>query len=626
MMIYIRNFLILILLTVQGAVLFGQSPGLLPLDHNPVLLNRKPTTLKSDTPADTVSLPFIDDFSYYARSSQPDRKLWMDRYVFINNNYPIQPQSNGVATFDALDADGNVYKNTAASFPADTLTSCPIDLGGNGLSNVYLSFFYQPQGHGDSPEPGDSLIVQFKSPDTQEWSSVWNVPGTTVHPFKQALLPIEGEYLRKGFQFRFVNYVSLEQDNFNPGRKGNVDHWHVDYVRLDKNRNRNDTAIFDVAMSAPMKSMIKGYQSIPWSQLEFAIASRLEPTVEMTFRNNYNDALPVINRRFSVTDLFNNITDSLALGGRPPDIEPGEIMNFSQDIIFDPFESTSVDSARFELKGWIVTNHDDRKENDTVRFYQVFKNFFARDDGIPESGYGFHGYNAQGCAIACRYETFMIDSLQAIRIYFNPTENNITAQYRFRIAVWRDDNGKPGELLYRSSTEYAPKTTGGFTQFNLEKPVYITRYYWIGWEQITTGFLNVGFDRNYNDKGNLWYNNGAWQQDVNDGTLMIRPVVGKRKDVFTSAKLPALATNTQMKVYPNPASQYIRIEPETETTMVSSDYVVEIYDVAGRLHHRAPYTGGYIDVSRLESGLYVVRLVHRKSGKAQTQKVVVNSF
>jgi len=619
------KYILFLLLTLCGTMVFGQSPVTLPLDHNPVLLNRKTITLKSDVQVDTISLPFIDDFSYYARSSQPNRKLWMDLYVFINNNYPIQPRSNGVATFDALDADGNVYKNTSATFPADTLTSCPIDLGESNVHNVYMSFFYQPQGYGDAPDPGDSLTVQFKSSIAGKWRTVWSTPGTTVHPFKQVLLPVDGEYLYKGFQFRFVNYVSLEQDRFNTGKKGNVDHWHVDYVRLDKSRHENDTAMYDVAMIAPMKSLIKGYHSIPWNQFElFFIAGRLKDSVGMTYRNNHNRGHRV-SRYFAITDVYKNITYPFSPGG-DENIGTGEIMTFRQPVnISDPFESASVDSVLFELKGYLETDFDDRKENDTVRYYQFFKNYFARDDGIPESGYGYIGYNAQGCAIACRYETLMPDTLQAIKIYFNPTFDDVTTKYRFKIAVWRDNSGVPGERIYLSSKEYSPKTTGQFTRFILDKPVYVTNRsnYWIGWVQVTTGFLNVGFDRNYNDKGNLWYNNGTWRQDINDGTLMIRPVFGKRKDFPTPAKEPAMTANTRLKIYPNPASQHIRIELETEAAIAFWDYDVEIYGITGQLHYRAPYSGNDIDVSGFEPGFYLVRMIHRKSGKTHVQKVVV---
>ena len=616
-----KKYIVFVFLLSYGVLLFGQEPVVVPLSQNPALHNRSSTMVKSDTPVDTVKLPFIDDFSYYSRSIQPDRKLWMDQYVYINNSYPVSPISNGVATFDALDANGNVYKSSTSSFPADTLTSNPIDLGATGLSNVYLSFFYQPQGYGDNPEPGDSLILQFKSPVSEQWRTIWHTEGTTTHPFKQVLFPVEGEYLRKGFQFRFVNLVSLEQDKFNLGRKGNADHWHIDYVRLDKNRSDTDTAILDISVVEPMKSLITGYQSMPWNQLQYAIATRLEPMVEITYRNN--DIIDrLVNRIFTATDVYHNITNDLAHRGAD-NIDAGAVVTFKQEIL-NPFESTSVDSALFELKGYLETDQYDRKDNDTVRFYQFFKNYFARDDGTPESGYGFSGYNAQGCAVACRYETFMPDSLQAIKIFFNSTEDNISAQYRFQIAVWRDNSGRPGEQIYLSPTEYSPVKTGQFTQYNLGEAIYVTKYYWVGLVQVTSGFLNIGFDRNYNDKGNLWYNNGTWQQDINDGTLMIRPIMGKKKDFFTHAEQPDMSINSRMKIYPNPASQYVRIEVETSDSVIPSDYHIEIYAVNGRLRYRGSYSSDYIDLSGFESGLYIVRMIHRKTGILHIQKLMIN--
>ena len=54
----------------------------------------------------TLSLPFIDDFSY--DSHQVDNDLWMESSVFVNRTYPINPPTIGVATFDGLDANGIV--------------------------------------------------------------------------------------------------------------------------------------------------------------------------------------------------------------------------------------------------------------------------------------------------------------------------------------------------------------------------------------------------------------------------------------------------------------------------------------------------------------------------------------
>jgi hypothetical protein len=190
--------------------------------------------------------------------------------------------------------------------------------------------------------------------------------------------------------------------------------------------------------------------------------------------------------------------------------------------------------------------------------------------------------------------------------------------------VWRDDNGRPGEQIYLSSKEYTPENTGQFTRFVLEKPVYVTKYYWIGWVQVTTGFLNVGYDLNYNDRGNLWYNDGSWKQDINYGCLMIRPVMGVKKDLLTSSDLPAAHTDNPMILYPNPASQHIRIRWETTENFVPSEYDVAIYDASGRLRKHVTYDENYMDVSSLEVGIYFMRVIHRKTRNTHTQKFMIH--
>ncbi|MDR2038387.1 MAG: T9SS type A sorting domain-containing protein [Bacteroidales bacterium] len=620
-----KKYLFGILISVNCIFLQGQAPVTLGLDHNPILQNRssKGTLLKNDIQVDTISLPFIDDFSYYATSNYPDPSLWMDRKVFINNNYPVLPRSNGVATFDALDENGQLYNNKGTSFRADTLTSGPIDLGGSDMLNVYLSFFYQPQGIGDAPEEGDSLILQFKS-SSERWENVWRIPGTKNHPFKQVLIPVIGtDYLYKGFQFRFVNIVSLNQDKFNEGKKGNADLWHIDYVRLDKNRNINDTTMLDVAMVAPMKSLIKGYQAIPWTHYPVAFSYLLESQIDITYRNNHHLGY-LVTRVFESTDLYTSQVTPIGNAGAE-NIREGQVITYTEEVL-DPFITPFTDSALFEIKGYLRTDEYDRKENDTVRFLQVFKNYFARDDGIPESGYGYEGINAQGAAIACRYEMFMPDTLQAVAMYFNPVQDSITRKYRFRIAVWRDDKGRPGEQVYLSSEEYSPEETGKYVLYTLEKPVYIDRYYWIGWQQVTTGFLNVGFDLNYNDKGNLWYNSpGVWQQDSNDGTLMIRPYAGKRSDFSTSSPpvIEKRPESSRLIVYPNPASYYVRIEFESDQPISISEYNVEIFGATGQLRYRSALTQNQVDISQLEQGMYVLRLIHRKTGYVRKQSFLI---
>ncbi|MDR0815747.1 MAG: T9SS type A sorting domain-containing protein [Bacteroidales bacterium] len=595
--------------------LMGQAPVVLPLDHRPVTEQKRIST-KSVSQPDTIDLPFIDDFYYYDKSSFPDPALWTDRYVYINNHFPDQPRSNGVATFDALDADGQVYQDRGDSFNADTLTSCPINLQ-PWMTGVYLSFYYQPQGFGDAPEENDQLILQFKATN-QTWRNVWTVAGTKSHPFKSVLVPLEENDLYEGFQFRFVNTVSFGSDNFNEGKKGNVDLWHVDYVRLDKDRHENDTAVVDVAMIAPLRSLIKGYTSIPWNQFMKVYASRLEPQIGITYRNNDNIGY-LVKRVFEVTDMYHSQTTPVGSAGSE-NILGGKIITYKEEAL-NPFVTPATDSALFELKAYLETDERDRKENDTVRFYQEFKNYFSRDDGTPESGYGYEGINAQGFSIACHYEMFVPDTLRAVAIYFNPVLNNITRKYVFRIAVWKDEDGRPGEQIYLSDEEYSPLTTGEYTIFPLSAPLYIAKNYWIGWTQVTSGFLNVGFDLSSNDHGNLMYNSaGSWLTDGNYGTLMIRPYAGKPLKLTTAAPVPTEKINAELTVYPNPATHYIYVEL---SQAIDDGYELEIFGVTGQLYYKKPLTDNYIELSSLKQGVYILRLSHRKTRQEWTQRVVI---
>lgn len=109
-----------------------------------------------------MELPFFDNFKQQSLIPNPD--LWSDRQVFINSNYQMFPPNRGVATFDALNQYGYVYKHANdISFFADSLTSNYINLSKMKVDDsLYFSFFYQPQGRGDRPEVQDSLMVEFQ--------------------------------------------------------------------------------------------------------------------------------------------------------------------------------------------------------------------------------------------------------------------------------------------------------------------------------------------------------------------------------------------------------------------------------------------------------------------------------
>ena len=133
----------------------------------------------------SLTLPFFDDFSRYSLPTNDPGVManwqrWTDTCAFINTGFPIAPPTIGVASLDGLRADGYPY-NFADEFSygsADTLTSLPIDLSGlSAADQVFLSFFYEGGGLGNSPDAGDSLIVEFYSPfGAGQWTQVWTSP------------------------------------------------------------------------------------------------------------------------------------------------------------------------------------------------------------------------------------------------------------------------------------------------------------------------------------------------------------------------------------------------------------------------------------------------------------------
>jgi len=200
-----------------------------PLNYNEALKEpqkqaiykyKKPVMLNTNS-----DLPFFDDFSDSLNSPYPKQSLWTDKYVFINTTYCSNPPSIGVATFDALDENGKLYSkaSTLTTFPADTLTSKSINLGiYSPQDSIYLSFFYQPQGLGSPPDERDSLILQFYSPLLKTWRNDWYALGTTSKPFKLVMQPIvDPSFFHDGFQFRFVNYASINYGTAHPGWSSN---------------------------------------------------------------------------------------------------------------------------------------------------------------------------------------------------------------------------------------------------------------------------------------------------------------------------------------------------------------------------------------------------------------------
>ncbi len=551
--------------------------------------------------ADTLELPFFDDFS--GQDVFPDNKKWLDDYVFINNTYSENQITTGIATFDALNSIGSLYETaTATVFKADQLTSQPLNLDYPSSENIWFSFYYQAGGLGDLPEESDSLTLQFFDPEADKWYSVWKVSGTNEKKFIPVIFRIEdSRFLKKGFQFRFINYATLSSNLTDPSMVGNCDHWNIDYVFLDKNRNEGDTVFADVAFRRPIRSLLKSQESMPWKQFRQVYLQEMGSTLPFHNRNN-DTILRNITRYYELWDVYKNEQSHFYPAGAT-NIDPLTNVDFDAPLIYT-YNTDNNDSALFRITCSIKTDEFDPKDNDTIVYYQKFKNYFAYDDGSSEGGYGINGLGSRNAMFAYRFTSYLQDTLRAISICFNDSYLNSNKR-AFDLMVWDDDNGMPGNNIYSREEVMVEQNEGvnGFYTYNIPEGVMVNSVFYIGWKQRSETFLNAGFDVNTPHQGRQFYwLNGEWRNSQTEGSVMIRPIVGDPL-VTTSIKDIYYKNKNLIKIWPNPAKDFINLDPG-ETPFSGLSYV-SVTDFNGRELIKVPFSE-QIDISSLKEGMYII--------------------
>ncbi len=606
---------------VHGSGLFAQEV-FTPLEGNPqaeAYYSRLKPVLKSAL-ADTLDLPVFDDFS--SSFVEPDPSIWSDASAFVNNNYCVDPVSNGVATLDALDFDGSIYPEATidpTSFVADHLTSHPIRLAYQASDSIYLSFLYQPRGLGDKPENQDSLLVDLYSPADSLWFNVWGIPGTDLHPFRHVMIPIrEAKYLQDGFRFRFRNRASFPRNNDYLDKRANLDHWHLDYIQLDINRNVADTVLRDVAFVTPIQSALINLSAIPWPHYEEASNTVLDRTIFARYKNN--------------DTISRNITRSLVIEepfyneSYEPDLPTAQDLPAGEDTLvefeyFYPLDFDRGDSALVRFKASLRTDEFDPKVNDTVIHDQWFKDYYSYDDGSPEAGYGLRGQGTRNGSVAMKYYAFEADEIGGVDISFNQLLDSVNLQYFFKLIVWEDNDGVPGRVLFEDGDDHVPVYTShfpGFTRFHFTEPVQVYETFYVGWRQYNEYMLNVGLDLNNRPTPHvIWYNyQGYWEESNAPGVMLFRPFL---YDEPTGA-MPVKKQSRALHVYPNPASDQVIIRiPGSEQP---EEIILDLYDSSGRLLDQSVIYNNRLDVNRLPAGIYYLKL--SSSGIIYHSKLLIN--
>jgi len=251
---------------------------------------------------------------------------------------------------------------------------------------------------------------------------------------------------------------------------------------------------------------------------------------------------------------------------------------------------------------------------------QVLSNYYALDDGTPEDRIYLN--NNQTGFVAQRFETFLGDTLKAIRFFFNRVNDGMILK-PLVLMVWRAGSNVPGELVLSQEVIY-PTLTDDYNKYftyALTVPVYLPAgTYYFGWAQTVPFEINLGFDRNMANNDRIFYNlDGTWYNyTAEQGTLMIQPLFRKALDIYVGNNEP-IPANSNWKLYPNPANDFTTFQQ-----VENSGLIITLTDIAGRIQKTKPMYArtAQIETSELPSGIYIVTATDIKT-KLRTSKLLL---
>ncbi|MDP5139217.1 MAG: T9SS type A sorting domain-containing protein, partial [Spirosomaceae bacterium] len=250
--------------------------------------------------------------------------------------------------------------------------------------------------------------------------------------------------------------------------------------------------------------------------------------------------------------------------------------------------------------------------------------FYAYDDGSAEVG---ADVDLRLGSVAVQFILNQPDTLGAVRINFTPYFQDQTNN-DFLLQVFSNRNGRPDRAIIQQTIKVAyPATLNGFVEYELSKSIAVTDTFYVGWSRLTDQAIAVGFDKNspqFSDKifynlGSEWLTNRS-RNGVNrvNGSFMLRPVMGFRSTGSPEENEAPLAseslTEDDFIVYPNPASQKISWKK-------TGEFIAQVVESNGRLVIEKRTNKGFIDVSSLSAGTYILRLSNRT--ESFTKKIII---
>lgn len=551
--------------------------------------------------------------------------LWADDDAYVNSTFALNPPTIGVATLDGMDRTGYPYMpdDPNVNGLADKLTSVPINLAYPPGDSIYLSFFCEPIGRSgdDLAHAEDSLRLELYAPNEQTWTRVWSSPGTAAPDrFQQVMVPItDPKFLKVGFKMRFSNDATLG---------GPVDQWHIDYVRLDRNRTAADTILQDVAFVYQEAGLLQTFTSVPYAKFIQAPGSYMAQQVDLEQRNNDTQD-KFITWGYGVTS---DCGWSATRGSYGNNISNNASSNFNSvhpvnsgadPLVYDV--AACNDAAFLTAKFWTNATPDVCAYNDTMAWTQEISNYYSYDDGTAEAGYSL---NQTGAKQAYRFDTQGEDSLRALRMYFSPIFTydpppvNNPPNGSFIITVWSSLN--PEVILFQnisfSSPEYRTWGPDHFVEYPLDSTIAVNGTFYVGWVQTNDTRMNLGMDKNRNNQDKMFYKVGQnWLTSGQEASWMIRPVMVAAVDPFVGLE-EVTPEDALLSIFPNPAGDAFQVRTGGPGTLAAG---VELIDPMGRLVRRWMPGERSLSVQDVAPGPYIVRLVGREGGTLGQGRLIV---
>lgn len=575
-------------------------------------------TIKSLSPADSVYFSFY--YQPQGNGNPPEDQdslvlqfgTTVERQEFLYIDYQ---QVNIQDIFSEMQVD--------TLFPGDTIWNFGEGCNPNLFAIITDTLTHLTQG--SIAIPCDSV---FETVADTTWYHIWSIPGQTLEQFmidndgqyfKQVMIPItDPRFFRPDFYFRFYNYASIVS-SLQPSGRGNEDNWNIDLVYLNINRRKGDGSIPMLAFSGKAPSFLKRYQAMPYSQYKVINTAAISESFNLDIANldsqehqfHYYYTVDQVdgNQHYKRELEAKTIAPYQQIGFFPcnPEAESPACPYVGQAFSIDPLR----DTTSYLICHYIYDSTSMPPMVDSLVYRQGFYNYFAYDDGTPELGYGIEPANG---SFAVKFELTNPDKICGVQMLFNHTLNDANDKY-FDIVIWKEQNGHPGEEVYRMKNQRPrwEEQPYKFSYYEFDKKTDMAGIFYMGLVQQSSGVINIGFDSSNDNSQYTFYNvTGSWMESQYPGSIMLRPVVGDSYYIGVEEN-----TNNTVSLYPNPASSILNIKG-IEASEISN---ISLYDIMGRKLFQDAITN-QIAIDDFNDGLYFIQITTHE-GQNFTQKFII---